>query len=338
MAEALYGTKGFFTRAAEGPADHFRTSVHASPLFADALLRLIRRVDEELGCPARFQVVDVGAGRGELLAALQALLQNEGRTGIDPGGDRPGETAALTERVQFVGVEVAGRPAGLPAGIGWQRETPEDVVGLLIATEWLDNVPLDVAEVGGDGRIRRVLVDPATGAETPGGEIDAADRFWIARWWPGAGPGDRIEIGWPRDVAWADAVACVRRGCALAVDYGHLRGARPRLGTLTGYREGRQVPPVPDGTSDVTAHVALDSAAAAAGTAYRISSQREALRGLGVRGGRPPLDLARTDPAGYLRALSAAGAAAELTDPDGLGGHWWLLHEAGFQARGTIVP
>ena len=72
MAEALYGTKGFFTRAAEGPADHFRTSVHASPLFADALLRLIRRVDAELGCPARFQVVDVGAGRGELLAAVRA--------------------------------------------------------------------------------------------------------------------------------------------------------------------------------------------------------------------------------------------------------------------------
>nr|BFE67341.1 hypothetical protein GCM10020092_006420 [Actinoplanes digitatis] len=31
MAGALYGTGGFFTRAAEGPADHFRTSVHASP-------------------------------------------------------------------------------------------------------------------------------------------------------------------------------------------------------------------------------------------------------------------------------------------------------------------
>jgi SAM-dependent MidA family methyltransferase len=350
MAEALYGTKGFFTRAAEGPADHFRTSVHASPLFADALLRLIRRVDEELGCPARFQVVDVGAGRGELLAALHALLDDEGRAGRDAAGDRPGrptpsgetappgETAALSERIRFVGVEVAGRPAGLPAAIGWRQETPEDVVGLLIATEWLDNVPLDVAEVGADGRVRRVLVDPATGAETPGGEIDAADRFWIARWWPGAGPGDRIEIGWPRDVAWADAVGCVRRGCALAVDYGHVRGARPRLGSLTGYREGRQVPPVPDGTSDVTAHVALDSAAVAAGTPYRISTQRQALRGLGVRGGRPPLDLARTDPAGYLRALSTAGAAAELTDPDGLGGHWWLLHEAGFQAHGTIVP
>jgi hypothetical protein len=95
---------------------------------------------------------------------------------------------------------------------------------------------------------------------------------------------------------------------------------------------------VPDGSTDVTAHVAVDSAAAAAGTPYRIISQRDALRGLGIDGGRPPLDLARTDPAAYLRALSSAGAAAELTDPAGLGGHWWLLHEVGIDLRGTMHP
>jgi SAM-dependent MidA family methyltransferase len=120
---------------------------------------------------------------------------------------------------------------------------------------------------------------------------------------------------------------------ALGVDYGHLRGARPAGGTLTGYRGGRQVPPVPDGSCDVTAHVAMDSVAAAgervAGCAYTLMSQREALRALGADGGRPPLSLAGTDPAGYLRALAAASAVAELTDPAGLGGHWWLLQPVG---------
>ena len=319
-AAALYGQKGFFTRPTEGPADHFRTSVHASPLFATALLRLITQVDSALGHPNHLDVIDIGAGRGELLAALHAL-----------GGPR-----SLAERIRFVGVEVAPRPAGLPADIGWRSDLPEGVVGVLLATEWLDNVPLDVAEVDADGRVRRVLVDPATGLETLGADVDAADRFWLARWWPAPRVGDRVEIGWPRDLAWADAVSCVRRGCALAVDYGHLRPDRPLLGTLTGFRGGRQVSPVPDGTCDVTAHVAVDSAAAAAGYPYRIIGQREMLRGLGVDGGRPPLDLARTDPAGYLRALSSAGAAAELTDPAGLGGHWWLLHEVGIDLRGTI--
>jgi SAM-dependent MidA family methyltransferase len=323
MTTALYGPDGFFARAGTGPAGHFRTSVHASPLFAGALLRLIRNVDAALGHPGTLDVVDVGAGRGELLAALRALLS------ADPAD-------GLAGRVRFAGVEVAGRPAGLPADIRWQRYVPEHVTGVLLATEWLDNVPLDVAEVDPDGRARRVLVDPGTGLETLGPDVDPADRFWLARWWPAARAGERIEIGWPRDVAWADAVSAVRRGCALAVDYGHLRAARPPLGTLTGYRDGRQVPPRPDGSTDVTAHVAVDSAAVAAGTPYRIISQRAALRGLGVDGGRPPLDLARTDPAAYLRALSAAGAAAELTDPAGLGGHWWLLHEVGIDLRGTI--
>jgi SAM-dependent MidA family methyltransferase len=291
--------------------------VHASPLFAGALLRLVERVDEALGHPKVFDLVDVGAGRGELLATLRLLLP--------PG---------LAGRARLTGVEVAGRPADLPAGIGWRRDVPDGIVGLLIATEWLDNVPLDVADLDDAGRLRKVLVDPATGGETLGGLVDAADLFWLRRWWPAPG---RVEIGWPRDTAWADAVGQVRRGGALAVDYGHRKAERPASGTLTGYRGGRQVPPVPDGSCDVTAHVAVDAVAVAAGTPYRLIRQRAALGALGIDGARPPMDLAQSDPAGYVRALAAAGAAAELTDPAGLGGHWWLLHTIGIEA-GALLP
>jgi SAM-dependent MidA family methyltransferase len=319
MAQALYGDQGFFVAGDPGPAGHFRTSAHASPLLAGALLRLISQVDEALGHPDPFDVVDVGAGRGELLAALRALVASPATRG-----------RGLRERVRWVGVEVAPRPNGLPSDIRWRRDLPDGIVGLLVATEWLDNVPLDLAEVDDTGRLRRVLVDPKSGAESLGGTVDAADTFWLARWWPPLRePGDRAEVGWPRDGAWADAVASVRRGCALAVDYGHLRTARPAFGTLTGFRGGRQLTPVPDGSCDVTAHVAIDSVAAAAGSPYQIVSQRAALRALGVDGSRPPLELASTDPAGYLRALSAAGGAAELTDLAGLGAHWWLLHGIG---------
>ena len=123
----------------------------------------------------------------------------------------------------------------------------------------------------------------------------------------------------------------------LAVDYGHLRDRRPTLGTLTGFRGGRQVEPVPDGSCDVTAHVAMDAVASAAGRPYRLMTQRAALQALGIDGARPPLDLARTDPAGYLRALATASAAAELIEPAGLGGHWWLLHTVGIDLRGSMV-
>src|SRR4051794_17499914 len=80
MRIALYGAGGFFTRDDTGPADHFRTSVHASPLFAAALLRVIHRVDAALGHPDPFDLVDVGAGRGELLAAVGALLGHSSTT------------------------------------------------------------------------------------------------------------------------------------------------------------------------------------------------------------------------------------------------------------------
>jgi SAM-dependent MidA family methyltransferase len=311
MTAALYGPGGFFVTGEPGPAGHFRTSVHASPLFAGTLLRLLHRVDEALDRPDRLDVVDIGAGRGELLLRLAELAP-----------------PALSERLRLTAVELAPRPDGLPPAIGWQATPPTGATGLLLATEWLDNVPLDVST-----KHRYLLVDPNTGHETRGHTLDAADAAWRSEWWP-ATPGERVEIGRARDEAWGGAVAALRRGLALAVDYGHVRAGRPPGGTLAGYRHGRQVPPVPDGSCDVTAHVAMDAAAAAGSSAadglpYTLLTQRQALHALGVDGRRPPLALASTDPAGYVRALAAAGAAAELTDPAGLGGHWWLLQPVG---------
>ncbi|MEV6306307.1 SAM-dependent methyltransferase [Actinoplanes sp. NPDC051861] len=317
MQAALYGSGGFFVRPSGAPAEHFRTSVHASPLFAGALLRVIERLDAALGRPKTFDLVDVGAGRGELLTTVRTLL--------------PGD---LAERVRMVAVEVAPRPDGLDRAIRWRRDVPENITGLLVATEWLDNVPLDIVDADEEGRHRKVLVDRATGTETLGAPADPADLFWMSRWWPGPG---RVEIGWPRDTAWADAVDSIRRGAALCVDYGHRRDERPPLGTLTGFRDGRQVPPVPDGSCDVTAHVAMDAVAAAVGTPYTLVRQRDALKALGIDGARPPLDLARTDPAAYLRALAAAGSAAELIDPAGLGSHWWLFHSIGVPSETMLL-
>lgn len=309
MAGALYGPGGFFVSGERGPAAHFRTSAHASPLFAAALLRVVAHVDDTLDHPAQFDLVDVGAGRGELLRTLVDLAP-----------------AQLATRLRPVGVELAPRPANLPAAIGWTEEVPPRITGVLLATEWLDNVPLDVVEVGPDGALRYVEVD-AAGRESLGDPVSAEDARWLARWWPPpSGVGLRAEIGRLRDEAWAAAVRAVERGLALAVDYGHMREARPLGGTLTGYRDGRQVAPVPDGSCDLTAHVAIDAVATATRAPYVVLRQRDALRALGVDGTRPPRRVASTDPAGYVRGLATASAAAELTDPAGLGSHWWLQH------------
>ncbi|WP_408645824.1 SAM-dependent methyltransferase [Streptomyces odonnellii] len=307
---ALYGPGGFYLRP-EGPAGHFRTSVHASPLFATAVARLLTATAGRLGTD-EVALVDIGAGRGELLTGILAAL---------PG--------VLTEglAVRPYAVERAARPPGLDPRIEWCAEPPPGVSGLVFANEWLDNVPVDIAETDADGTVRYVLVRP-DGSEEPGEPVDGPDAEWLARWWPGAGPGSRAEIGRPRDEAWAAAVATLERGLAVAVDYAHVRDGRPPFGTLTGFRAGREVPPVPDGSCDLTAHVALDACALPGAV---LLSQREALGALGVNGSRPPLSLATADPAAYVRALSTAGEAAELTARGGLGDFGWLMQPVGIE-------
>ncbi|GLZ77005.1 hypothetical protein Afil01_18120 [Actinorhabdospora filicis] len=301
IREALYGVDGFYRR--NRPAGHFHTSAR-SPVFAEAILRVVKELDAALGHPAEFDLVDVGAGEGELLTGVLELADD-----------------GLAARLRPVGVELRHRPVGLDARIGWRDVPPSRVTGLITACEWLDNVPLDVV-VRTETGVRLERVD-AHGVTEPGEPV--ADP-WLDAWWP---DGERAEIGRPRDLAWATLVSTVERGAALAVDYGHLKAARPAHGTLTGFAHGRQVPPVPDGSRDITAHVAMDAVAAAGvragATATSLATQREALRGLGFSTERPPLALASADPGGYLRGLSRTGEVAELTDPAGLGAHWWLL-------------
>jgi SAM-dependent MidA family methyltransferase len=314
MERALYGPEGFYRRPGGGPAAHFRTSAH-NPVFAEAVGRLLLDVDARLGAPERLDFVDMAAGRGELAAGVVEWL-----TATAPD---------VARRLHAVAVDLGPRPEALPEAVSWATETPDGIVGLLIANEWLDNVVCDVAEVDEDGVVRIIEVDPATGTERPGAEPDPAQRAWLARWWPlaGAEPGTRAELGLDRDEAWRSAVGKLARGVAVAIDYAHTADARPRFGTLTGYRDGHQVPAVPDGSCDITAHVALDACAAALGphVETELTTQRERLKQLGVSGSRPELAQASTDPLGYVRALSRASSATELTDPAGLGAFGWLL-------------
>lgn len=286
--DALYGPEGFFLHSR--PADHFRTSATSSDVFAAAVAHLVR----EAGLDA---VADLGAGGGELLARLHAT---------DP-------------QLRLTGIELAPRPEGLPDAIGWTDELPASIDGLLVAHEWLDNIPCDVVEVDEAGVVRLVEIEPATGQERLGEPVESG---WLDRWWPLTEPGARAEIGAPRDDAWADAVARVR-GISVAIDYGHTLPGRPPFGSLASFADGRQVDVLPDGSRDVTAHVAVD--AVAARVKATVERQRDALARLGVDGTRPPLDLATSDPEAYVAALARASESAELRSRGGWGDFWWLV-------------
>jgi|JI10StandDraft_1071094.scaffolds.fasta_scaffold04871_15 hypothetical protein len=311
--EGLYGERGFY-RGAAGPAGHFATSCHgrAGVLLADALRTLAARH----GCS---QIIDIGAGRGELLTALAA-------------GEAP---LALT------GVDIVARPSGLAENIDWIRSPGgphlpslgplEDA--LVFANEWLDVIPVPVGEVDARGVLREVEVD-AEGAEHLGasaGEtatFDEQDLAWAMTWWPaGDAPGTRVEVGRPRDIALRALIDAIGSGVIVAADYGHRREARPGAGTLVGYRGGQLTAPLPDGSTDLTAHVAMDSL-----PHDRLRTQREALLdlgfdGTGVLAGRgTSYDLARRDPQRYLAALQHNSARAQLLNAP-LGDFTWAITE-----------
>ena len=130
------------------PARPRRTSAPAchtsSPLLATALARLAQQCGLS-------RVVDVRGRRpGELLNAL---------SDVDPG-------------LALVGVDVVARPATLTERARWLRSpgaaalpaTPDLFdAALVVAHEWLDDVPCPVVELDPAGGWRQVEVDPVTG-------------------------------------------------------------------------------------------------------------------------------------------------------------------------------
>lgn len=333
---ALYGRGGFYTSGpggTAGPGGHFRTSVHVGRVFHAAVATLLAEVDARLGAPERLDLVDVGAGRGELLAGVLAALPSD-----------------LAPRVRARAFEVRSRPPGLDPRAAWAvgeaptavaAAYPDGVRGLLLAHEWLDDLPCDVVAVDEAGTQRLVLVE-GSGREQLGPRLadaagcaaydvdGAAAAQWLERWWPVTLPGARAEVGTARDAAMAGLAAVLAEGTLLAIDYGHVRADRAEGryddGTLVGYRAGRAVRPSPDGSCDITAHVAVDAALAATGGVpgrRTLRTQRDTLAELGVSGRLPGRELAG-DPEAYAAALDTASQAAELRDPTGLGAFWWL--------------
>ncbi|MFE9743908.1 SAM-dependent methyltransferase [Saccharothrix saharensis] len=247
------------------------------------------------------------------------------------GAVRSLASGSLAARLAVTAVDVG--PARSVPGVRWRSDLPSSVHGLLVGHEWLDAVPCPV------------VTGPCA-------------HPWLDRWWP-VGEGEQAEIGEPRDVAWADAVSRVARGAALAVDYGHLRAdrvaGRYAAGTFAAYRGGRRVEPVFDGTCDLTAHVALDACAEAAGGEWVLVSQRDALAALGLSGELPGMGGGLPGMGGglpgmggglpgmgggsaWLAAAQRASRVAELRAEGGLGSFGWLLHGVGVPVSALLPP
>ncbi|SEP60784.1 SAM-dependent methyltransferase [Microlunatus flavus] len=325
--DAAYGEDGFWSR--EQPGAHFTTGVGVGAHVARAVAAL---------APAGVGVVvDVGAGDGRLVTALAPLLPGVGLVGVD----RRARPDGLDPRVGWV-VDHWDAGAGR-----WQQGGPERWCAtgarpLLVAHEWLDDLPATVAvrERQDWHEVWHAMAHDGSGRERQGRVVAAEDAAWLDRWWPGAEEGSRAEVGSPRDAAWADLVAAAvaRGGRALAVDYGHLADGRPRTGSLTAYAAGRQRSPVADGSVNLTAGVAVDALEAAGrragGETLLLARQAEVLADLAA----DPQTDASASGADPLAALVRRSELASLTAPGRWGPLWWLLQGAAAAPDAPLLP
>lgn len=77
MALALYGPGGYYTEAVRigGAGGDFFTAAQ-SPLFASAIANFVRDAHANWGRPSQLQIVEMGAGQGELAANLMDALRS----------------------------------------------------------------------------------------------------------------------------------------------------------------------------------------------------------------------------------------------------------------------
>lgn len=307
--ESSYGTAGFWLQTT--PATHFRTASADTAVLAEIVADLLAER------PEISEVVEIGAGVGQLLSRLSTLTP-----------------------VRLTGIDLRPRPPDLGEDIGWTTDhwdvryaawtggrAPETLAGegpvMIICAEWLDDLPCPVVTWQADGWREVVVAD--SGAEQAGPQVDPERLEWLHRWWE---PGHRAELGTTRDRAWAGVIETVvrRGGCALMIDYGHLAAARPDHGALAAYRDGHAVAPTPGAGANLTAHVAIDAVCAAgeaAGATTTVCAQQsEAIAEHRLR--RP----APSESADALGDLASRSELAALTSEHVWGSHWWLLQEA----------
>jgi SAM-dependent MidA family methyltransferase len=326
MTVALYDPEhGYYTRPEARPtrAGDFLTAPELHPVFGRMVGRQLTEMWERLDRPSSFVLREHGAGAGTLgLAVIQGLRTDRSALAdhlrYEPVESNPHRLAEL--RARFAA-------AGLDDRLG--EPDPEPIVGVVLANELLDALPVHRIEVRGgtlvetrvgwrDGGFVDIVGPPSTSAL--GGRL-ADDGVTLAE-------GQRGEICLALDPWVAEAAASLERGYLVVIDYGHpaaeLYAPRRRAGTLLAYR-GHRVsddPYAAVGRQDLTAHVdltALDRAATSSGLApLGSTTQGRFLASLGMADVLAEAAHRTVDELGPYLELRAS--VVRLLDPRALGG------------------
>ncbi len=344
MELALYHPQyGYYMRQPDGAqaerigwAGDFYTSSDVHPILGRAIAAQARQMDELLGHPTPFTIVEMGAGKGLLardcLAAIHAKQDD------------------FSSRVRYVLIERSPAMQALqrqnlapwlnqPGLVTWVEGLDalgsQSVTGLFFSNELVDAFPVHrIQMIGGqaqelfvdyrDGRFEECLKPLSTPAL--GHYLQRLNQTWPE--------GYKTELNLLA-LEWMEQVAQrIDRGFVLTIDYGHtaqdLYGPERKNGTFLCYYQQLtgDVPYERIGQQDMTAHVdftGLATVGAAAGlNVTGFTNQMSFLMGLGVEE-----MIGQLDPEG-----PEFGAAIHLLKPDGMGRTFKIL----IQHRGIEKP
>ena len=344
MELALYHPQyGYYMRQPDaaqaeriGWSGDFYTSSDVHPILGRAIAAQARQMDELLGRPLPFTIIEMGAGKGLLardcLAAIHARQDD------------------FSSRVRYVLIERSPAMQALqrqnlapwlnqPGLVTWVEGLdalgPQSVTGLFFSNELVDAFPVHRIRIAG-GQAQELFVDYRDGRfeeclkplSTPalGHYLQRLNQTWPE--------GYKTELNL-QALEWMEQVAQrIDRGFVMTIDYGHtaqdLYGPERKNGTFLCYYQQLtgDAPYERIGQQDMTAHVdftGLAAVGAAAGLHVTgFTNQMSFLMGLGVE-----------EMIGQLDPESPEfGAAIHLLKPDGMGRTFKIL----VQHRGIEKP
>ena len=246
MQLALYGDAGFYTNSGKAGrrGGDFITSPEVGPLFGTVISRYLDECWQKLGSPAKFDVVECGAGPGTLARSILAAKPR------------------CLQALNYVAVEVSAAQRALhPKGVESRETMPDHAInGVIFANELLDNMPFRLFVF--DGTWMEAFV-----AQTPDGAfVEVLHK-------PSALPvvlpqtaalGSRVPI---QDAACAwvnNALSSIERGRLVLFDYCSATTSevaalpwREWLRTYKDHERGGHYLLAP-GSQDITAQVVLD--------------------------------------------------------------------------------
>jgi SAM-dependent MidA family methyltransferase len=305
MELALYHPQyGYYMRASDGPgaerigwSGDYYTSADVHPFLARALARQVRQVDDLLGHPDPFTVVEMGPGKGLLARDFLADCQ--------------AASPSLWARLRYVLIERSPAMrasqytqlapwAGEPGRVAWldslDELAPESVTGAFMSNELVDALPVHRITME-SGTAEELYVDweNARFCERRGSlSTPALTRYLdrLAAWGITLPDGYTTEINLAA-LTWMKRVArALGHGVVITIDYGHtaqdLYGPERRKGTLLCYHRQltSEEPYRRVGEQDLTAHVDFSTLAMAGDEAglqvTGFTNQMSFLIGLGV--------------------------------------------------------